>query len=150
MAQLQFEVIHQIINRTDTFKPVADSRNYLKAHFTFLTDEWTGIITAVFTKGDVSYNMLLDTNNECYVPWELLTETGDIYVSCFCSNLITASCSRVTIFESGYTDEGENTEPPTPNIYEQLILYINNWQQSLLENLSIIDGGTFDDWKTED
>ena len=32
-AQLQFEVVNQFINRVDKFKPVADSRNYLYAHF---------------------------------------------------------------------------------------------------------------------
>ena len=40
-AQLKFEITNQLINRVDTFKPVADSKNYLTAHFDFLTDEWT-------------------------------------------------------------------------------------------------------------
>lgn len=143
MAQLFFEITNQVITRTDKFKPVARSRNYLKAHFTFFTDEWTGVITAIFTKDDMSYEMILDNNNECLVPWELLTESGELYVSCFCDNLVTATPSRVTIYPTGYIDSGENTEPPTPNIYEQIIEYINN----VVEDLSVIDGGTFDEWK---
>lgn len=144
-AQLLFEVTHQIINRVDTFKPVADSRNYLIAHFNFLTDEWTDIITVVFTKGDMSYKVLLDNNNECLVPWELLVEGGDIYVSCYCNNLVTATSSRITVVDSGYVEDAENTEPPTPNIYDQIISKFNE----LKEDLTIIDGGSFTDWNEE-
>ena len=144
-AQLLFEVTHQIINRVDTFKPVADSRNYLIAHFNFLTDEWTDVITVVFTKGDMSYKVLLDSNNECLVPWELLVEGGDIYVSCYCNNLVTATSSRITVVDSGYVEDAENTEPPTPNIYDQIISMFNE----LKEDLTIIDGGSFTDWNEE-
>lgn len=144
-AQLLFEVTHQIINRIDTFKPVADSRNYLIAHFNFLTDEWTDVITVVFTKDDMSYKVLLDSNNECLVPWELLVEGGDIYVSCYCNNLVTATSSRITVVDSGYVEDAENTEPPTPNIYDQIISKFNE----LKEDLTIIDGGSFTDWNEE-
>lgn len=145
-AQLLFEVTHQIINRVDTFKPVADSRNYLIAHFNFLTDEWTDVITVIFTKGDMSYKVLLDSNKECLVPWELLVEGGDIYVSCYCNNLVTATSSRITVVDSGYVEDAENTEPPTPNIYDQIISKFNE----LKEDLTIIDGGSFTDWNEED
>ena len=114
-AQLYFEIKNQTINRVDTFKPVANSKNYLTAHFDFLTDEWDDTVTAIFTKGDLAYSVLLDTNNECLVPWELLTEEGDIYVSCFCGDLITTGKSRIFIAESGYTEETENSEPSTPS-----------------------------------
>ena len=47
MRQLLFEIKHQHIARQDTFEPVAYSRNYLYAHFDFLTEEWEdGISTA--------------------------------------------------------------------------------------------------------
>ncbi len=142
-AQLLFEVTNQTINRIDKFKPVADSRNYLVAHFKFLTNEWTGIITAVFTKNDTSYKVLLNEQNECVVPWELLVDSGDIYVSCYCDNLITTTVSRITVVNSGYVEDGENTEPPTPNIYDQIIGKLNE----LKEDLTIIDGGSFTDWE---
>lgn len=145
MAQLLFEITNQVINRIDTFKPVAASKNYLLAHFDFLTDEWNDTVTAIFTKNDKSYNMLLDTNNECLVPWELLTEGGDIYVSCFCDNLVTTNKSRVSITDTGYMEDTENSEPPTPNIYDQ----ITNQFQELKDDLIVIDGGTFVDWKKE-
>jgi hypothetical protein len=141
-AQLRFEITNQLINRIDTFKPVADSKNYLTAHFDFLTDEWTNTVTVIFTRGDESYSVLLDSDNNCLVPWELIEEGGDIYVSCFCDDLITTSTSRIFIADSGYIEETENSEPPTPNIYDQLTGQFNQ----LKEDLLILDDGTFSDW----
>lgn len=142
-TQLKFEVTNQLINRVDTFKPVADSKNYLTAHFDFLTDEWEGAVTAIFTRDDKSYSMLLDNDNNCLVPWELIEEGGDIYVSCFCDNLVTTNKSRVFIADSGYLEETENSNPPTPNIYDQIIAQFNQ----LRTDLSVLDGGNFLDWE---
>ena len=62
MAQLQFSVSNQLISRKDDFKPVAKSRNYLYAEFTFLTDEWQGIATAIFRNPDAAYEVILENN----------------------------------------------------------------------------------------
>lgn len=112
-AQLQFEVTNQIVNRIDKFKPVAKSKDYLRAHFEFLTDEWTNTVTAIFTRGEDAYEVLLDNDNECLVPWEVLTEGGDIYVSCFCGDLVTTTNSRVHIFETGYIRGGGGEQSTT-------------------------------------
>lgn len=145
-AQLTFEITNQLIRRTDKFKPIADSKNYLYAHFDFLTEEWEGKIgTAIFTKGDKSYTMLLDTENNCLVPWELLVDGGDIYVSVFSGMLITTNNSRITVGKSGYTETTENSEEPTPNIYAQIITSIEDLRQDLL----VLDGGTTEDWTKE-
>lgn len=110
MAQLQFEVINQTVNRVDTFKPVAKSQNYLYAHFDFLTDEWNDTVTAIFTKGEESFEVLLDNNKDCLVPWEVLEEGGDVYVSCFCGDLVTTTNSRVFIAETGYLHRGDGEQ----------------------------------------
>ena len=112
MPQLLFEVTHQTVNRIDTFKPVAGSKNYLSAHFDFLTDEWNNTVTAIFTKGEDSYEMLLDNDNNCLVPWELLVEGGDIFVSCFCDDLITTTNSRIFIAETGYLRRRSGEQSP--------------------------------------
>lgn len=119
MPQLLFEITHQTINRIDTFKPVAGSKNYLGAHFDFLTDEWSGTATAIFTKGEESYEMLLDGNNDCLVPWELIEEGGDVFVSCFCGDLITTNNSRVFIAETGYLRRGSGEHTTTDPEYIQ-------------------------------
>ena len=110
MPQLLFEVTHQTVNRIDTFKPVAGSKNYLSAHFDFLTDEWNDTVTAIFTKGEDVYEMLLDNDNNCLVPWELIVEGGDIFVSCFCGDLITTNNSRIFIAETGYLRRGSGEQ----------------------------------------
>lgn len=92
-AQLLFSVQNQIITRTDNFQPVAKSRDYLRAGFTFSAD-WNESDTekiAVFKDGGRAYKVILDENNECIVPWEALTNAGTLYVSVFCGNRITAS-----------------------------------------------------------
>ena len=142
MAQLQFEITNQHIKRTDTFEPVAKSQNYLYAKFTFLTDEWTGLVTALFKTESSVYEMLLDENNECLVPWEVLTSEGNIYVSIFAGDLVTTNQSRVHIIESGYTEDAESSEDPTPSIYEQLLAKYDE----LNEKIANIDGGLFTDW----
>lgn len=145
---LEFELKNQYINRTDTFRPMAKSENYLFAHFTPVTDEWKDqIITAIFTKDDVSYEMLLDNDNTCAVPQEVIRESGEVYVSCFCGDLITVNKSRVVIGETGYVESGENTEEPTPNIYNQLTTKFNELRQYVDEQLENIDGGLFTDWE---
>nr|DAM72123.1 MAG TPA: hypothetical protein [Caudoviricetes sp.] len=42
---------NQKISRTDKFTVVANSYDYLRAHFTFVTEEWRGIKTAIFRRG---------------------------------------------------------------------------------------------------
>lgn len=151
-AQLRFEITHQSIDRTDTFRPVSDSKNYLRAHFDFLTDDWAGSVTAIFTKNELSYSMLLDENGECLVPWEVLRSAGSLFVSCYCANnnLITTNSAKVYIWESGYVQDGENTQPPTPNLYEQVIASFDSFKSEMREEYKTLDGESFKDWETEE
>lgn len=124
MAQLLFNIKNQWIYRTDKFKPVAKSRNYLYAQFTFLTCEWEGMTaTALFENDKQVIEQLIDQDGVCEVPWEMLDldSKGEFYVSVFAGDLITANRVRVTVYESGYTDDAESSRPPTPSIYAQII-----------------------------
>ena len=123
MLYITFNVYKQKIKRTDTQHIVADSRNYLKASFTFSDDDWTGIKTAIFKNGDVVKHAILDDNNECLVPWEVI-KLGILHVSVFCGDLITADTATVYINESGYEDGG-TPEAPSPTVYEQIIAMLN-------------------------
>lgn len=143
MIQLFFEVTNQAIKRTDTFKPVARSQNYLYAHFDFLTEEWENLtITAIFSYNDINKEVILDADNNCLVPWEAIENEGDIYVSVFAGNLITVNKSRVHIYESGYSSDIESETEPTPSIYAQLLDKMDELEQ----NHNNIDGGLFTDW----
>lgn len=122
MAQLRFTIKHQHIYRNDTFRPVAKSQNYLYAGFFFETEEWTDkTVTVLFKAGDTVYEVVLDELHECLVPWEVLAEPGVIKVSCFAGDLITVDESRVTVYQTGYTEDAESGRGPSPSVYTQII-----------------------------
>lgn len=149
MMTLKFEIFKQFINRVDELDPVADSQNYLAAHFDFLTEEWQDKVpTAIFTKDGKSYYQLLDVDGDCMIPTEAVKK-GDVYVSVFAGDLITTNESRVHIRESGYVSDGENTEEPTPNIYNQLTTQFGELRDEVHYRLDNIDGGLFTDWEKE-
>lgn len=116
---LFFTVDKQIITRRDNEKVVRDSQNYLYINFSF-SEDWTGTKTAVFKgKSGNAFNVLIDENGSCLVPWEVLTEEY-FEVSAFCGDLITANVVKVFTIESGYAI-GEESRTPTPDIYAQII-----------------------------
>lgn len=141
MNRFEFNVSGQRIERIDKIVPVAKCRNLYNAHFNFLTEEWTGTKTAIFSQGDYSKSMLIDENGECEVPWEFFDTELDTYgyVSVFCGDLVTANQADIRIKKSGYHDSDASV-PPTPDVYQQIIEKIDN-----LKNFGIISGGTFDD-----
>ena len=119
---LEFKVTGQHIEVEEHDKVVADSKNCLKAHFTF-SNEWQGIKTAIFKKGLTVLNVILD-NDECFVPWEVI-KPGKFGVSVFCGDLITADIAWVNVSASGYEDGGE-PQDPTPAVYTQLLKNIED------------------------
>lgn len=125
--QLQFKIIKQNIVRTDTENVVADSKNYLTAQFTFTTEEWAGKTkTALFIKGNKPIKMLLDENDCCEVPFEVI-RPHMFKVSVFAGDLITADSARVDVATSGYA-EGQESEEPTPDIYQQILDKLDSLQ----------------------
>lgn len=155
MEQLQFNVKHQIITRTDSFETVARSQNYLRAKFNFLTDEWQGTKTALFEANGHIYEVILDQNDTCYVPFEALS-VGDsfIIVSVFCGDRLTTNTAKIYVRQSGYSDDSESGSTPPASVYNQILEnleLLNASYAQIAQNLerlnSGIDGGTFEDWK---
>lgn len=152
-TQLQFSIKNQRIRRTDHFKPVADSENYLYAHFDFLTDEWdeTQTKTALFTEHDTgkTYGVVLDDNGDCVVPHEVLNDRdgGYITVSVFSGSIVTANTVKVFVAKSGYTDDAQETLEPTPTAYQQMVRRVDALRSDMNYGFQHIDGGTFNDWK---
>ena len=122
---ITFDVTNQIIKRTDNFKVVSDSRNYLKARFTFNTPEWIEPKTALFERGGKCWAQLLE-KDACLVPWEFLGANGmgHGYVSVYCGNLVTSNQEIIHIIHSGYR-EGETPKPPEENIYQEILRKID-------------------------
>lgn len=158
---ITFRVENQKISRTDKFTVVANSHDYLRARFTFVTDEWQGIKTAIFRRGTTKTPIILD-NDECYVPWEFLNGKGIGYVSVFCGALVTANEAPMEINISGYGD-GNEMQVPTPGVYEQVIQKLDSKVDGVVISGNIvrllsgdkpiyeiefdITGGTFEEWK---
>lgn len=138
---LKFKVSNQTLTRTDSFVPVADSKNYLTAEFEF-SDEWTGGIVAVFTRDGKPQQALL-TDGKCTVPWEVIKAPG-FYVSAFCGDLITADDVYIKVKAAGITDN-DGAVVPTPSVWDDYI------KQLAEENSKLLDeklGGAVEEAKT--
>lgn len=133
MLTLNFNLRHQNITLVNKAEIIAsDSKNYLQAHFNLLSDDWNNSITAIFKSDNIgTYTVLLDNDNNCLVPWELLKPNAVIKVSAFCDNLHTAITASFKVAESGYT-EGETPSAPTPTVYEQILKQYENKQDKLI------------------
>ena len=116
MITLAFLLDHQVISRSDKNTVVAGSKNYVRARFILRTDDWVRPITAIFG----GYTQLLDDNNECTVPWEVLQQPGKVEVSAFCGDLHTANIAVVPVEKTGY-NSGETPKDPTPDVYQQFL-----------------------------
>ena len=142
--ELTFQVEKQQIYRTDQAHPVADSKNYLTASFSF-SEEWTGTKTAIFT-GDKPYTLQL-TENACVVPWEVIKAPG-FWVSVYCGDRVTANRAQVYVEESGY-QTGETPEPPTPDVYTQLLEAVEGAEEVAQSVRADADAGKFNGEKGE-
>lgn len=168
MAHLLFDVNGQKILRKDTFFAVAKSVGYLTAKFNFLSEEWEGkSVTAIFTREDDSSIVkyaILDDNDECFVPNEVLQKAGNVNVSVFSgsSEIVTTNYATVFLNPSGFAVGDESLDPPSPDAYEQMTEYFNVSRQEVaankefveeaVEKFKHIDGGLFtsDDWTGEE
>ena len=130
---IEFIIRNQTITRTDCFKVVAMSRNYLHAYFDFRTDEWQGVKTAIFARnGMPSISVVLEQDNTCLVPWEWLEVKDDAVgsVSVFCGDLVTANRVAVQIYKSGY-EQGQTPLPSTPDAYSWVLSELEKLRSSL-------------------
>ena len=126
---IKFKVQNQTLTRTDSFEPVADSRNYLTAEFEF-SDEWKDNITAVFTHDGNGYQLRLE-NGKCTVPWEVI-KAPKFGVSLFCGDLITTNETYVPVKKSGML-EGEAPGTPTPTLWQKYIAELAEKNSGLLD-----------------
>lgn len=142
VTRIYFNIRNQTISRVDNVRVMSMSHNYIVAHFDFLTDDWEEVSKiAIFAKGSRSFKVILDSNLEAFVPWELLEDAGTVLVSVYGGDLITVNAAEVTVEQSSYTDDAENERLPTPDVWEQLLARIDSMGKD-------VDGGTFEDWIT--
>lgn len=144
MKTLLFKVEGQRITRIDNIIPVAKCRNLYKAHFDFLTPEWEGTKTAIFSQRNYSKAQILDEKNECMIPWEFFDTEINIRgsVTVFCGDLVTANSTYVDIEKAGYQNS-DATVPPTPDVYQQMIDILNAAKKIAQDVRDDADAGKF-------
>lgn len=131
MITIEFALSHSFIRLVKRTLVTSQSKNYVQAHFDVRSDDWTAPITAIFSARNNAYSVLLDENNTCIIPWEVLTSAGTVDVSAFCGDRHTANIAQFTVVQSGYT-EGEMPSEPTPTVYEQILKKFEGKQDRLV------------------
>lgn len=136
--ELRFQLKHQEIKRLDRNVVASGSRNYVTARFIPITDDWSGIVTAIFD----DYLVVLDENLSCHVPYEVLKNKGQFSVSAFCGDLHTATAETVLVMQSGYRDGIEPGEPE-PDVYSQIVSMVNEAVETANSVREDADAGLF-------
>lgn len=131
MITIDFALSHSFIRIVKRTLVTSQSQNYVQARFDLRSDDWTAPITAIFSARNNAYSVLLDENNTCIIPWEVLTSAGTVNVSAFCGDRHTANIAQFTVVQSGYT-EGEMPSEPTPTVYEQILKNFEGKQDKLV------------------
>ena len=131
MITIEFALSHSFIRLVKRTLVTSQSKNYVQAHFDVRSDDWTAPITAIFSARNNAYSVLLDENNTCIIPWEVLRNAGTVNVSAFCGDRHTANIAQFTVVQSGYT-EGEMPSEPTPTVYEQILKKFEGKQDRLV------------------
>lgn len=130
MITIDFALSHSFIRVVKRTLVTSQSVNYVQAHFDVRSDDWTSPITAIFRANNNAYSVLLDENNTCIIPWEVLTSAGTVNVSAFCGDRHTSNIAQFTVVQSGYT-ESEMPSEPTPTVYEQILKNFEGKQDKL-------------------
>lgn len=102
-----------------------------------LSEEWDGyLVHAQFAQDANVYTVLLDENNSCKLPAEIIA--GEVEISVF--GYVEGKPNRGTsvpyvqsIRRSGFTSDSEAQIPPTPDLYAQLIERFSKLPAELLE-----------------
>lgn len=115
-------------------KAVSDSIKHETVKFSF-ADNWKDYLkTAVFSTDEVDAinvalnreNMMCITEDECYIPHEVLKGRG-FYLSVYGvmgDRLATTTKIKIEVLESGYA-LGDEPEEPTPSQYSQILEMVN-------------------------
>lgn len=101
-----------------TEKVVGDNTGYV-ANFIF-DEEWTNKVkTARFIKDGTYVDVLLDDNDQCDIPLEVL-KSGTLEVGVFAGNLRSSTSCKVSI-KSSILESNRLPAAPTDDVYAQII-----------------------------
>lgn len=121
----------------------SECQEYIKVDFMF-DEDWSGLgKTAVFYRQlDKAYNCILDNDNSCIVPYEVLKDEGNFFIGIYGVNgtkRITTNIISVFVNQGSYI-EGQTPNPPNQEIYEQIISIMET--HKINAQVSIVDCNT--------
>ncbi len=124
------------------------SVNVYEAQFKFSAD-WEGLDrTAVFAAGEEQVSVVLDSSNTCVIPWEALqSPRRELRAGVYGTRggetvLPTVWASLGTIREG--CSPGENAQPPTPDVYSQILAAAMQAEETAQSVRDDADAGVFD------
>ncbi len=143
MIVLTFNVTGTDLRRTDLNRIVAVSRNNVSAKFSFNSD-WDDISPRVvqFYKGEKYYDVSL-VNDECTVPWEVLTEAGTLSVTVTGGDLITTTTVDINVYGTGLSSSGLAPTVASPGVYSEVVKLASEINADYTNMKSIMD--TYED-----
>ena len=107
------------------------SQKAFKAYFNFKCEEWSGLTKrAVFKSGSVTKEVLLETTHICEIPWEVLIEPNvrleiGVYGTDETGVVLPTVWVSAGDIKQG-TEQSEESQSPTPDIWEQVTSTIGN------------------------
>lgn len=120
---LQIRVRKQVLTCRQV--TISNSVNFIRASFQF-DDEWNGTEKhVIFSNGDIpTVEVLLDESLSCVVPWEVLQEEGDLYVSVVGIRGDTTITTKlmdepIKVYASGELG-GSDPKEPSQTIWDQI------------------------------
>lgn len=143
---LKFKIEKQLIRCTNCNTIVSDSVNFISASFSF-DEEWEGYVkTITFTNitTGIGKSILLDeSSNTCFIPWEVLSEEGEMQVyaeGAYSGSIATTASMKypISIVKSG-KDCGCGHPPLTPDLYQQIMDKLSNIQIGMVPPEVIAD-----------
>ena len=124
MTIIKLSVNGQRIDITQRPVVASGDRNCVLVHADF-DAEWSGYIkTAIFYQDDRHvYHSLIDDNNECVIPWEVLSEEGTMYLGILGVREDARKTTEVVryIVKKGAWSPDFAVSDPTPSIYESIL-----------------------------
>lgn len=124
MTTIILSVIDQRLTITQKPKLASGNKESVRLKVNF-SDEWSGYAkTAIFYQEDQPmFPALLNSSDECVVPWEAISCEGTLFIGVFGSkNGIRKSTevTRYTVHQGAWTEDLSETVP-TPDIYTQFL-----------------------------
>lgn len=105
----------------------------IKFDFCPLWDSF-GKVAIFYCNEETIYHVVIDSNNECVVPYEVLVSSGKFYFGVFATNeedvRRTSDILAYKVVKGAFI-EGQEPETPRPDIYEQILaLYAKSMQDN--------------------